>query len=198
MRGLIHSLNEETLMKNLLFGGVWAMCIAGGAIAGASAADLTVARKFVSPAENTQAVPADLPAAAITIELEPRAVLQQEKGESLELDLHVQSNLKKSASLQYSYELVTDDGRRAQTAELSPIRRLDAKTPLQAKIATPAGLEDGFYRARVTAAASDAEVDVAATAVRYFRVRGGSVIPLSPSEWLAKSNANRAQMQERN
>jgi hypothetical protein len=158
----------------------------------ASAAEPEIVREFVAPPAATAGTHADLPAANLELEVEPRAVRKDGRGEALELEIRLRSNFRKDSIAQYSYRLVTDEGRAVQGLTRSPLSRVGAKAQLQSRIATPSDLPDGFYQLRVIAVGSDAEEDVAVNADRYFHVEGRVITPLSPSEYFAKSNANRA------
>jgi hypothetical protein len=183
-------------MRRLFLGGIGTLCLAAGAVSGVKAQDSTpVVRTFVaatSPGAVPAEVPADLPAPNLELEVEPSAVRKDGKGELLELEVQLRSNFGKDAVAQYSYAIVTDEGRTIQGAQISPMARLAPKAQVRERIATPAGLPDGFYQVRVSAVASDKDEDVAVGADRYFRVEGRVVTPMSASEWYAQSNANRA------
>jgi hypothetical protein len=183
-------------MNRLFWGGMWTLCLAAGAVsgvaAGARAAEPSVVREFVAPPPS--AVRADLPAANLLLAVEPRAVRKDGRGELLELEVELRSNFRKDAVAQYSYVLVTDEGRVVQQARRSPLARLGVKARQPSRIATPSDLPDGFYQVRVDAVASDADEDVVVNADRYFRVEDRAITPLSASEFFAQSNANRARI----
>ena len=183
-------------MRRLFWGSIGALCLATGAVSGvmARASEAPIVRAFVAPAAEPSAAAAleHLPAGNLELAVEPRAVRKDARGELLELSIQLRSNFGKEAVVQYSHAIVTDEGRTIQSAKASPMARLAAKAQLQARIATPSDLPDGFYQVRVSAVASDVTEDVTVGADRYFRVEGRTITPLSPSEWFATSNANRA------
>lgn len=126
----------------------------------------------------------------VTIGLEPSAVLQGPSGDGLELQLTLKSRSQRPLALRYSYELVDDRGNSRQKPVMSPLAAVSATGSHGARLATPAGLTDGYYEARVTAAAADGVEDTLQVAERFFVVNHGVVTPLSSDEWFQMSNAN--------
>lgn len=126
----------------------------------------------------------------VTVGVEPSAVLQGAAGDALELQLSFRSRSERTTAIRYAYELVDDRGSSLHKPVLSQPAAMPARAARAARITTPAGLPDGYFEVRVTAAAADGVEDTLQIAERYFVVRQGAVTPVSSDEWFQSSNAN--------
>ena len=126
----------------------------------------------------------------VTIGLEPSAILQGPSGGGVEFQLSLNSRSQRPLALRYSYELVDDRGNSQQKPLMSPLTALSTRGSHGAQLTTAVGLADGYYEARVTAAADDGVEDTLQVAERYFVVKHGAITPLSSDEWFQMSNAN--------
>jgi hypothetical protein len=167
-----------------------AMGVMLGAGAGALARGGAVVRRPIAAATPQVSSENDGFAPLVTIGLEPSAILQGPSGDGLELQLSLTSRSQRPLALRYSYELVDDRGNAQQKPMMSPLTALATTGNHGAQLATPVGLADGYYEARVTAAADDGVEDTLQVAERYFVVKHGAVTPLSSDEWFQMSNAN--------
>jgi hypothetical protein len=161
-----------------------------GAGAGAVARGGAVVRQPIAAAAPQVSSENDGLAPLVTIDLEPSAVLQGPSGDGLEFQLSLKSRSQRSLVLRYSYELVDDRGNSRQKPVMSSLTAVSATGIHGVQLATPVGLTDGYYQARVTAAAADGVEDTLQVAERYFVVNHGAVTPLSSDEWFQMSNAN--------
>lgn len=112
-------------------------------------------------------------------------------GEQLSLQIAVQSRFDGPASVAYAVEWTDDVGTEIKAPELPPVVQIGAGQSLSVERLTPLGLADGFYQLRVKAIGlgSGAET-VGAENVFYFKLAGGSVVPLDDEEWHEFSRAN--------
>jgi hypothetical protein len=161
-----------------------------GAGAGALARGGAVVRRPIAAAVPQVSSENDGFAPLVTIGLEPSAILQGPSGDGLELQLSLSSRSQRPVMLRYSYELIDDRGNPQQKPVMSSLTALATTGVHAAQLATPAGLADGYYETRVTAAADDGVEDTLQVAERYFVVKHGAVTPLSSDEWFQMSNAN--------
>jgi len=128
----------------------------------------------------------------ITVELEPNAILKQGAVEQLEyqLDINPRANAKSNVAIQYSTEIVGDDGTQLQPPAISPAVSVAASSGHSQRVTTPPGTRDGYFVMRIQAAGSDGTEDTLEVIERYFRVKGGAMIPVTPDEYFENSNAH--------
>jgi hypothetical protein len=162
-----------------------------GAGAGAVARGGAVVRQPIAAAAPQVSSENDGLAPLVTIDLEPSAVLQGPSGDGLEFQLSLKSRSQRSLVLRYSYELVDDRGNSRQKPVMSSLTAVSATGIHGVQLATPVGLTDGYYQARVTAAAADGVEDTLQVAERYFVVNHGAVTPLSSDRTVARRAVDR-------
>lgn len=161
-----------------------------GAAAGVVARGDAVVRQPVAAAAPQVSSENDGFEPLVTVGLEPSAVLQGPAGDGLEFHLSLKSRSPRPVMLRYSYELVDDRGNSRQKPVMSPMTAVSATGIHGVQLATPVGLSDGYYEARVTAAAADELEDTLQVAERFFVVDHGAVTPLSTDQWFQRSSAN--------
>jgi hypothetical protein len=124
------------------------------------------------------------------IAVEPAAIQVNGSLQALEYRVRLDSAFPKPARAALAIEVVDDQGRPAQRAERPGLRTVAPGGQQHLTFTTPAGLRDGYYQVRVTAALADGEYDQLEISERYFRVERGSVSPISSEEWFQQSAAN--------
>jgi hypothetical protein len=170
------------LALSAAFGLSWA---SGAALAGApptvtvAGADAGEARSH----EGGMTAPVDIAIASA------RSVAR-EGGEGLVLDVALTNKLGNPAVARYGVEVVTDRGKPVLPAARSP--RIDQARAAEhrASVEVPAGLADGYYVVRVTAAAADGALGGSQIAEVYLRADAGALHEVDSDEYFARSRAN--------
>ena len=127
------------------------------------------------------------------VELTPVAVNALPQGDSLEFEIDLTSRFARPVTTQYVYQVTDDHGRKLQPARYSNKVQLSKTGDVHTgSIMTPAGVPNGYFQVRVTAAASDGRDGTVQVVERYFFAQGSNVSEVSPDEWFAKSAATLA------
>jgi hypothetical protein len=191
------------MTRSILFGLLFAGAAAGGAVgrhALASPADSGEVTYAPVPA-TIGALGAGDPAAALTppppgndlrVEVAPARLARSAGGESLELDVAITNPAAVDARVKYAFEVVDDRGAVVAPAAISPALRLTAGEQRRVSVATPAGLPDGYYAARVTVALRSHRGAGADGQTTYLRIEGGAITPVDFSTFHDESRAHEA------
>jgi hypothetical protein len=129
--------------------------------------------------------------APVDIAITPARSVALAGGEGLVLDVALTNKLAGAAAARYSVEVVTDRGKPVLAATRSP--RIDlgrAGGEHRASVEVPAGLADGYYVVRVTAAAADGASSGSQVSEVYLRADAGSLDEVDSDEYFARSRAN--------
>jgi hypothetical protein len=111
-------------------------------------------------------------------------------GDALVLDVAIGNRLAGAAAARYGLELVTDTGAAVTAPQRSPKVVLAKGGHHHAELTAPAGLADGYYVARVTAAAADGAAAATQVVEVYLRADAGSVHQVDSAEYFARSRAS--------
>lgn len=127
---------------------------------------------------------------ALDVEIVPERFAETHGRGDLDLALRIRSRFAGPARVRYAWEMVTDRGARVIAPRTSPVHALDRAAAPVGETIRAAGLGDGFYELRVTAAGRDA--DDASSVVRsvFLRVEQGAVAVIDAGEFYGRSNAN--------
>jgi hypothetical protein len=125
------------------------------------------------------------------VELEPTLVEQRGGGEVVTLTARLDNRFGATAAVRHGFELVDDLGQPVRALELSPRLELarDAHDA-SARFATPPGLADGYYAARLTAVGKGAGRAASEIVSFYFVVDHGAIEQLDQNDWFMRSRAH--------
>jgi hypothetical protein len=171
---------------------VVAAALALGAASGGIARGRQAVRIPIPAPPPSQQLPAnDGQEALINVELEPSAVLKDAAGERLEylVSIAPRKDARSDVAVRYSVEVVADDGTPLQKPSLSPAMAVARGGGHSKALDTPVAGRDGYFVMRVQAAAFDGTEDTLQIAERHFKVKRGTVIPVTPDEYYQSSNA---------
>lgn len=126
----------------------------------------------------------------VAVAITPARSVADAKGEALILDVAIGNRLAGAASARYGLELVSDVGAPVIAPVRSPRIALAKAGHHHVELAAPAGLADGYYVARVTAAAADGATAATQVAEIYLRADAGSVHQVDSAEYFARSRAS--------
>ena len=127
---------------------------------------------------------------ALGVDVLPTSIIDNGAGESLNANISLTSRFPNRAAVRHAVELVDDRGRAVLPPQLSLVRTLASAARSEASFATPAGLRDGYYMMRVTAAGTDGHEEASQIVETYLRVRAGGIEQIDSDEWFARSAAN--------
>jgi hypothetical protein len=126
----------------------------------------------------------------IEVAITPARSVASVKGDALVLDVAIGNRLAGAAAARYGLELVSDVGAPVIAPVRSPKIALAKAGHHHVELAAPAGLADGYYVARVTAAAADGATAATQVAEVYLRADAGSVHQVDSDEYFARSRAS--------
>lgn len=123
--------------------------------------------------------------ADLEAELVPEAIVTTAgRGELLESSLIVSNHRDKPLKVLAAVEVLRDDGTVIVPAALQQTRQLASNGTHASLVATPSGLKDGHYQIRSRVAVIWADGKEGGTrAHTYFKVEGGTVIPMDLESW---------------
>lgn len=129
---------------------------------------------------------------AVTVRLDPDAIVHGPRGERIALGVHVHHHFADPAAVVGAVEVIDDRGQRVGARRDLPARALAARAATAYEVETPDQLADGYYRVQVSVLArarGAAVVEDFSTHQLYFHVAGGTVTPVTSNEWLTRSQA---------
>lgn len=128
----------------------------------------------------------------VDLEVVPAKIVATGIGERLDLEIVAKRADGRDTQLAYALELHNDVGQKMMPARISEKVALSAATrERRFAQSLPEALADGFYVAKATTAASDADGQEAnLAAILYFAVTGGQISIIDSDEFYAKSRAN--------
>ena len=124
------------------------------------------------------------------VEVDPVSV--SDTGDSLTVQIVLDSTAAQDAVVQYAVEIVTDRGEALTKPSLSvelPLVALDQQATV-GHFTTPRIPRDGFFLLRVTIAGVSGDEDAAEVRHVYLEVENGLISVLEPDDWMARSYAN--------
>lgn len=123
--------------------------------------------------------------------LEPAELLRTRNGEELRVHVLLENLMDARVAAQYALELVDDRGSLHALGARSQVFVVPAGQRSSAVVAgVGAGLADGYYILRLTAASSDGARAGNAITPLYLHVEAGSITPIDAEEFYRDSNAN--------
>jgi hypothetical protein len=126
----------------------------------------------------------------IAVAITPARSVAGATGDALVLDVAIGNRLAGNAAARYGLELVSDVGAPVIAPVRSPTIALAKAGHHHVELVAPAGLGDGYYVARVTAAAADGAASATQVAEVYLRADAGSVHQVDSDEYFARSRAS--------
>lgn len=136
------------------------------------------------------------PAAEFGHELESRIVLERDErgsiaiGAGAELRLSVKNRFDAEARVTYAVEFVDEFGFEIDRPAMSDVFLVPARESVPVEIELPPALEEGFYLARITAAARSGDESADDMIEQGLGVVDGEALLLTDEEWLEWSYAN--------
>jgi hypothetical protein len=126
----------------------------------------------------------------IAVAITPARSVAGAGGDALVLDVAIGNRLAGKAAARYGLELVSDVGAPIIAPVRSPKIALAKAGHHHVELVAPAGLADGYYVARVTAAAADGATAATQVSEVYLRADAGSVHQVDSDEYFARSRAS--------
>jgi hypothetical protein len=130
----------------------------------------------------------------LEIEAVPDAVLRDNQGKE-RLEYHFELLARLSGTAKFKFQVDFFDDRYHQVGTARAARVVEASEGASAvteAFATPPDLPDGYYRAEVTAVATNGKGDASNVIGMYWHAVGGQLTELSIEDWYKQSRSNLA------